>query len=180
MSTSLFSANDTIFGNSYQHWIEMYWNRFGYSDFFRGMGKVYCLPGRIPELQKTQLQTDFKIKQDKAILLSPMNFIRFTPDIERVQSNEYVRAELKRMVKERMDVIQELQVNLDGKNIGDQLVRVATDFFILDKKMIAISDGFWLFLKPKSLEKGEHKIDTFSSCSSGQTQLPMFYKLDIN
>jgi hypothetical protein len=43
----------------------------------------------------------------------------------------------------------------------------------------AFSDGFWLFLKPKALSKGSHRIKSFASCSSGQTQIPLEYDLTI-
>jgi hypothetical protein len=34
-------------------------------------------------------------------------------------------------------------------------------------KYKVVADGYWLFLKPNSLDIGEHVIETFESCNSG-------------
>lgn len=61
----------------------------------------------------------------------------------------------------------------------DQCIRVSTpDFFHLDGKM-AITDGYWLFIKPNCFTKGKHAVSSFGSCRSGKIQVSMKYHLTV-
>jgi hypothetical protein len=156
-------------------WIAHFWRVYRKPDFIRRRGPLFCLPGIIPEIEKEQKKTDFTISKDKAILLSPMCFLQF---IHNSTDNDSKNM-LKYIVKKRMDVIGEIDVNLDGKPIKDKLVRQASDLFSLDYVFTAASDGYWLLLQPGELDKGMHHIDTYGTCSSGVTKVPLHFKVTI-
>lgn len=170
-----FSAEDSIFGKDFTHWIVKFWNTYRHPNFLRNRGPVYCLPGIIPEVEKKQRQTHFTIDRKKAILLSPMNFLHFTRENDKQTNKDYQ----KYLCRIRMDNIGLIDVALDGIDVSDKLVRVATGLFELDYKYVAASDGYWLFLKPNTLEKGRHTINSFGTCSSGATKVNTNFVLDI-
>ena len=67
----------------------------------------------------------------------------------------------------------------DTIEIRDQCIRVPTpDFFPLNGKM-AITDGYWLFIKPNSFTTGKHTVSSFGSCRSGKIQVNMKYHLTV-
>jgi hypothetical protein len=155
--------------------IERFWRVYKKPDLVRKRGPVFCLPGMIPEIEKKQKKTDFSISRDKAILLSPMCFLQFVHNSADVDSKNMC----KYIVKQRMNAIGDIQLNIDGKSVKDRLVRQATDLFSLDYVFTAASDGYWLLLQPGELEKGVHHIDTYGTCSSGATQIPLHFKVTI-
>jgi hypothetical protein len=164
LSLPSFSKEEKIFGKPFAHWIELFWNRFYYPDKARAWGKVFCLPGYISEVQENQRKTDYEIKQDKAILVAPMVFIGPT----------------QLYVIQRMDEIElPIVFHLDGEDIGRYAQRVKTDAFLLEGKKEMYSDGYWIFLKPNSLRKDEHELDSLNTCSSGRNRQNLFYRLNI-
>lgn len=93
------------------------------------------------------------------------------------------------IAKERMDVVANLEVTINGTTIKEGLekYRAQSPFFdiILPEDNIVevpagptrcISDGYWIFLEP--LKKGT-KLSSFSSCSSGVTKIRVSYDLNI-
>jgi hypothetical protein len=182
MTLSIYSPNESIFNHSYQDWIAEFWNTFQQKDIVRRQGPVYCVPGAIPETGKQQEKTNFLIGEEKAILLSPMNIIKFTKDDKKYHTGDKMQLlsnHLCGLAAMAMDGVQKTDISLDGQDIKDKLVRVASGMFKLDRKYYAASEGYWLFLKPNSLEEGRHIINTFAVCSSGRTQFPQHWILDI-
>ncbi|MGB8035735.1 MAG: hypothetical protein WCF03_18120 [Nitrososphaeraceae archaeon] len=93
------------------------------------------------------------------------------------------------IAKERMDVVANLEVTINGTTIKEGLekYRARSPFFdiILPEDNIVevpagptrcVSDGYWIFLEP--LKKGT-KLSSFSSCSSGVTKIRVSYDLNI-
>jgi hypothetical protein len=156
-------------------WIAHFWRVYRKPSIIRKLGPVYCLPGIIPEIEKQQKKTEFTISKDKAILLSPMCFLQFTHN----NSDNDTKNMLNYIVKKRMDVIGEITINVDGSTMKDKLVRQASGLFSLDYVFTAASDGYWLLLQPGVLDKGVHNIDTYGTCSSGVTKVPLHFKVTI-
>jgi hypothetical protein len=97
--------------------------------------------------------------------------------------------ELLAVAKERMDVVKNLQITIDETTIKEGLdrYRAISPFFdvALPKDNIvglpqgvrrAVSDGYWIFLEPKSKLVD---ITTLSSCSSGATKIGVSYSISL-
>ena len=169
------SSTSSIFLTLEPKHIQHFWQIYRKPNIIRKLGPVFCLPGIIPEIEKKQNKTEFTISKDKAILLSPMCFLQFTHN----SSDNDTKNMLPYIVKKRMDVIGELSVNVDGKSMKDKLVRLASGLFSLDYLYTAATDGYWLLLQPRELDKGIHHIDTYGTCSSGVTKVPLHFKVTI-
>jgi hypothetical protein len=98
--------------------------------------------------------------------------------------------ELHAVAKERMDVARNFQITIGEMTVkeGLDLHRALSPFFDIalpNDNIIglppgvrrAISDGYWVFLEPKSKEVN---ITTFSSCSSGATKIGVSYSISLN
>lgn len=170
---SFFSGQDKVFGKDFKHWIKEYWKSFLYDDEKRSKSKVYMLPTNLE--MHPQQETDFTIEQKKAILLPVGKWISVVPTTEFKEKAIAMR----NLAIEKLDAYQDLNVYVDGELVSDQCFRMMSDYFDIDYKWMAICDAYWLFVKPYSFEKGEHKISTFVSCSSGQTQISLNYKISI-
>ena len=66
----------------------------------------------------------------------------------------------------------------DKLEMRDIVEGVHSKFLLMDGKM-AITDGYWLFLKPNSFTTGKHTISSFGSCRSGTIQVNMKYHLTV-
>ena len=121
-------------------------------------------------------QDTIDVPRNKAIFLSPINYIHVQCCGEPSTSDR----QMKKEVKHEIDIIDPnlIRIELDGKEIGDQCERVGTDFFETMNGR-AISDGYWLLLEPKALKKGVHELKTFGTCRSGQIQLSTTTKLNV-
>lgn len=170
---SFFSAQDKVFGKEFRYWIKEYWKSFLYEDDKRSKAKVYMLPTNLE--MHPQLETEFSIKQDKAILLPVGKWISVVPE----KDFKAKAIAMKNMAIERLDAYQDLNVYVDGELVSDQCFRQISDYFDIDYKWMAICDAYWLFIRPYSFEQGQHNINTFVSCSSGQTQISLNYNLTI-
>ena len=106
----------------------------------------------------------YKISRKKAILFPVINWIG--PDLEEA-------------IKE-IDIIEPkaMDVTLDGEQIKQNAVRgLVPEFNYLHRKMS--TDGYWIFIKPESLEKGKHTINSFGSCRAGLIKIEIGYDLDV-
>jgi hypothetical protein len=189
MSIQVFLPQDEIFGKRYEDWIAYFWNNFGTKRFWL-RGPVFICPGKIPDQEiantvnklygfgtsKTVIpdHRKFKIDSNKAILFSPMCMFQAAP-----KSEPYNKEDLKSFVHMRMTNVGPINITLDGHEIRNKLVRVATDIFTLDGKYDAVSDGYWLFIKPDELEDGIHTINAHAICAAGTTKVPNYITLDI-
>ena len=82
----------------------------------------------------------------------------------------------------KIDVINKdmISVIIDGTiQMRHQCIRISTpDFFPLDEKM-AITDGYWLYIKPNSFTTGKHTVSSFGSCRSGKIHVNIKYHLTV-
>jgi len=158
-----YTENDVPFGKPFAVWIVKWWQSYNYTGWRRNLGDVFMVPAK---MQNQDIkERSFKIKKNKAILLSVINWIG--SDLNEAKN------EIDIVAKEKLDV------NLDGKPIDEHSCRVVTPFFKLYGEQ-RVSDGYWLFFKPEVLEKGTHKIDSYGSCRSGKIQIAMDYNLNID
>lgn len=159
MPPLFFNPTDIIFNKSYKDWIVKWWQQ-------EDNENVFLLPGTFED---TPVENEtIEINKNKALLLSPINYIAFGSD-----NNKQA---MKEKVKQEIDIIdpQKLSVVIDGQQLGPYCSRVATDFFKIDG-VNALADGYWLFLKP--LAEGEHSMTSFGTCRSGQIQISNQQKL---
>jgi hypothetical protein len=150
----------------------------------------YMVPGDKEILSKTS-----KIKRDMAIMISIDKWISF--GYIGLSSEEKMR----QVAKERIDRLTRINLSLDGEQIitgpkSELVTRITTPVFhvelkndIMDLELgpkkvrkgryKAVTDGYWLFIKPNSLDYGEHKIDTFGSCDNGRLSLNVKHHFTI-
>ncbi|MDW0119535.1 MAG: hypothetical protein QOK88_00080 [Nitrososphaeraceae archaeon] len=172
-----YNLEDSPFGASYSEWLAKWWQCYLISDRKRNEGPVFMIPGKIIGVQEGINERKFKIDRDKAILLSPINWI----GINNANDNKHEQ-KLRQDAKLEIDIINRdaISVLVDDKlEMRDNCIRASTpNFFSLDGKM-AITDGYWLFLKPNSFTTGKHTISSFGSCRSGTIQVNMKYHLTV-
>jgi hypothetical protein len=97
--------------------------------------------------------------------------------------------ELIQIANKRMDVVANLQITINELTLKDGLkeYRAQSAFFDIalpEDNIVAlppgltraVSDGYWLFLKPL---EDNIKITSFGSCSSGLTKIGVSYNLSI-
>jgi hypothetical protein len=128
------------------------------------------------DVQDNLNEREFKIDKEKAILL-PINCI----GINYANDKKYDQ-KLQDDAKIETDIINKDIISLlidETIQMRDQCKRVSTpDFFPLDGKM-AITDGYWLFIKPNSFTTGKHTVSSCGSCRSGEIQVNMKYHLAV-
>jgi hypothetical protein len=172
-----YNLNDKPFGLTYSDWLVKWWQSYLVSDRKRSNGPVFMIPGKLIDAQKGVNERKYKIDKDKAILLSPINWI----GINYANDKKY-EEKLREDAKLEIDIINKdiISVNIDNSiEMRDHCIRVSPpEFFNLDGKM-AITDGYWLFIKPNCLTPGDHTISSFGSCRAGKIQINMKYHLTI-
>jgi len=167
---SFFSRDDRILGHDFGYWIGKYWNSFEWKPKKKLKEDVYFMSGLVYAGDR------FTIPEDKGILLSPIKYIaaclteKFNPALEKQMLDQ---------CEYEMDIIQDMNLFIDCELVSQECSRVRSPFFTLDKKYTAISDGYWLFIKPYSLSKGIHTVSSFCSCKVGKVQLPGEYEIEI-
>ena len=93
--------------------------------------------------------------------------------------------ELTRAARERMDVVSNLEIIIDGVKLSNELktFRVASKVFELNihennvfdlpsGNTRAVSDGYWLMVLPRNPIR---ELSSFGSCSSGTTKIAVRY-----
>jgi hypothetical protein len=204
-----YQSNDIIDGASYGEWTGKWWQWFidppRYDTVVdKGLTiplytlkqldlpeqHVIFIGGRMVTQEKEIHKIYREVEQDKAILLPVDNWISIG---HRYLTRDSV---LERVAKERMAMIVELRLKIDDDIIKAERVmspafplnvpstspylNMKTEIGQIKKgKYKAISDGYWLFLKPNSLEKGTHVIETFGSCQTGRLSLEIHHTIDI-
>lgn len=198
-SIHIFSQRSRPYGFSYGQWSERWWrwlltipknenpvfDSFGtraginQSDphvFFlcQTYSAVYPIPHR-----------QVRIPKGRSLFLPIINWISFT------ESSAETDQDLFSAAKQRMDVIQDLEVIINGIEVKrlPQHYRAQSPFFncVLPRENIievspgsirAISDGYWLFFKPQGQDV-QVRLSSFGSCSSGATRIGVMYDLSI-
>jgi hypothetical protein len=172
-----YNVDDSPFGISYSEWLAKWWQSYLISDRKRNEGPVFMIPGKLVDVQEGITERKFKIDRDKAILLSPINWI----GINNASDNKHDE-KLRQDAKLEIDIINKDAISVlidDTIQMRAHCIRVSTpNFFSLDGKM-AITDGYWLFLKPNSFSAGKHTVSSFGSCRSGTIQVNIKYHLTV-
>jgi hypothetical protein len=177
-SPSFFDRDDIVFQHDSRYWIKYYFDTFFAADFLRGLSQVYTLPTNLEGI--AQPKTAYKIKQGKAILLPAGKLVAYC----KMEAFEEKREEMKDIVSKGMDAFSDFNVFLDNELVSNECFRQLSDYFKIkgDKNTpdrMAIVDGLWLFIKPKTLAKGKHTINTYIACSMEQTRISLNYELSI-
>jgi hypothetical protein len=119
----------------------------------------------------------------KAILIPIINWIS-TMD-EDGKTDE----ELMNVANKKMDVVNNLEVSINKIRLtGLEQYRVESPFFdvmLPDNNIFdlppgrrrSVTDGYWLFFRPF---EGSLELLTFGSCSSGLTQIKVYYDLTVS
>jgi hypothetical protein len=88
-----------------------------------------------------------------------------------------------------MNIVGEMMISMNGVTLRNQLhdFRVLSPFFDIELpednivglspgKRRAVSDGYWVFLRP--LQTGGY-LNSFGSCSSGSTRIGAYYEINL-
>jgi hypothetical protein len=177
-SPSFFDRDDIVFQHDTRYWIKYYFDSFFISDFLRSISQVFTLPTNLEGIP--QPKQDYKIKQSKAILLPAGKLVAYC----KMQAFEEKREEMKDIVTKGMDAFSDFNVFLDGELVSNECFRQQSDYFKIrgDKNTadrMAIVDGLWLFIKPNTLDKAKHIINTYIACSMEQTRISLNYNIII-
>ena len=194
----LFSRNETPCGRSWEEWTIDWWRWLlsiprRASPALDSTGelfnletqdkdcKVIFLPGN---LGGSTVRT-YVLPSGKAILLPIINFTTSYKEEPYLKSEH----ELIDRAKKDIDDIVERFAEVDGEPIYSlEEYRVRTPpfwtivipnniFNISSGETTAVSDGYWIFLRP--LTAGNHKIHTIGSCSSGKTRVDSELYLEV-
>jgi hypothetical protein len=95
--------------------------------------------------------------------------------------------DLLRVARERMDIVGKMELSVNGSSLTSELrqFRVRSPFFnvqlpednivgLLPGTRRAISDGYWVFIKPLD---DYITLDSLGSCSSGATKIGVHYQI---
>lgn len=177
-SASFYDRPDIVFGHDIKYWLQYYFDSFFAPDFLRGLSQVFTLPTNLEGIP--QPKTDYRIKRDKAILMPCGKLVAYC----KMAKFEEKRQEMKDIVSKGMDAFSDFNVFLDDEMVSNECFRQQSDHFKVkgDKNTpdrMAICDALWLFIKPNTLEKGKHTINTYIACSMEQTRISLNYTLNI-
>jgi hypothetical protein len=159
-----------------------WWQHYTDNDKKRSKQPVFFVVGKMREIPEQNKITTrhFCIPRGKPILMPVMNWLSVDLHHDKTES------ELEQLAREKMDVVSNMDISLDGTPIPhNNIHRVKSPFFMLDGKCKAISDGYWVFFKPDTYPwngsggMNRHIIKSFGCCSSGKTQIKIDYVLDI-
>jgi hypothetical protein len=184
----MFARNEKPFGDSWEQWTTKWWQWllsiskdvnpaldttgevFSLATQDRN-SKVIFLPGN---LGGSSVRT-YVLPLGKALLIPIINFTTSYSEEPNLKSEP----DLVERAKKDIDDIVERFAEVDGwpiYNLGEYRVHappfkifvVANNIFnIPPGDTTAVSDGYWIFLRP--LNTGTHEIHTIGSCSSGKT-----------
>lgn len=191
----LFSIDQSPFGISYGTWIQKWFHWF-YSTPTEVTDTIYdnydvVFLTSIHDIHNERIkEVNCSIAQDKAILVSVSKWIEFGfPFMD--------DSKMRDAAKERIDTLEKMTVIIDNQAVRpDRLVtepfqiEVKRDlispkvaYYKFDKvrkgKYKALADGYWIFVKPNQLEKGQHSLHTFASCATGVVTLDVRFNIEI-
>jgi len=194
----LYLRTDSPFGISWEEWTMRWWKwvlsvpkknnpgfdptgeKFRISDQ-RENRNVIFLVGTFGGLAERK----YIIPKGKAILVPIINFAFCSID----EPSDLGERELQIRAQNDINDLVEKYASIDGSTIKEvEKYRVTTRAFdvvypkdnvfgIRDGSTRAVSDGYWLFLKP--LEKSHHVLQVIGSCSSGKTNVNVTFHLKI-
>jgi hypothetical protein len=194
----MYSRTDRPFGISWEEWTTRWWkwilsipkeNNPG----FDPTGERFCFSEQFQEEHVIFLvgtfggtaERTYNIPEGRSVLLPIINFTFCSKDEPSPLSDE----ELQIRAQNDIDDIVEKQASIDGKRISEiEKYRVKTKAFdivypknnvfgVSDGSTRAVSDGYWIFLKP--MQKSSHILYVSGSCSSGKTKLDVTLHLNV-
>lgn len=154
-----YTLQESPLGSPWSIWIDKWWHRQGWR---KNAGNVFMLQSK---MQNQNIKHRYyRINRDRAILFPVINWIG--PDLaEAIKEIDIVAPE-------------QLAVSLDGNPIQAHACRVLVQgIYYVGEWMV--TDGYWIFIKPESLEKGKHAIESYGHCRSGKVQIAISYELEI-
>jgi hypothetical protein len=196
LNERMYSRNDKPYGKSWEEWTSKWWQwllsipkesnpgidttgeKF---DANQNDPNVVFLVGTFGG----SAERNYTIYAGKSILFPIINFT--TSYIE--EPFLKTESELKSRAKQDIDDIVNKEAVVDGMKLQDiEKYRVQSPVFDLtypennvfelsSGSTRAISDGYWVFLKP--LSPGMHDIHAVGSCSSGKTRVDITWHLDV-
>ncbi len=195
----LYSRTDRPFGLSWEVWTIRWWKWLlsipkEKNPGFDPTGERSYLPEQFQDENVIFLvgtfggtaERTYTIPMGKSVLLPIINYTFCSKDEVSVLNDEDLQIRAQRDI----DDIVEKQALIDGKSILEiEKYRVKTKAFdiIYPENNVfglskgptrAVSDGYWIFLKP--MQAGSHILYVAGSCSSGKTKLNVTLHLSVS
>jgi hypothetical protein len=194
----IFPIDSYPFGRSYEEWAVSWWRWLlsipkSASPAIDTSGKNAYSNQKHPNvIFLCQTYEESELNPTRCIDL-PKNTAIFIPIINWISLLNHDGQNDKEMLdtaRERMDVVRDMEFSINGFSIKNQLhdFRILTPFFDVELpednvvglspgSRRAVSDGFWVFVKPL---QAEGCLSTFGSCSSGITRIGVQYEITIS
>jgi hypothetical protein len=192
------NPDELIRGVTAREWITQWWKWFVEENQHPQMIEPIFFARSKPMIagDKEQLDAYYNISRETPILISidkwiSFGFVGLTSDEKMIN-----------IAKERLDTLSRMYVTIDGQSLvsspeSQLITRIMTPIFkvnlkedilnpelggkkIRKGKYKAVADGYWLFLRPNSLDIGNHVIETFGSCNSGRLSLDINHHITIS
>jgi hypothetical protein len=196
LNERMYSRNDKPYGKSWEEWTSKWWQWLlsipkESNPGIDTTGEKFDANQNDPDVVFLvgtfggSAERNYTIYADKSILFPIINFT--TSYIE--EPFLKTESELKSRAKQDIDDIVNKEAVMDGMKLQDvEKYRVQSPVFDLtypennvfelsSGSTRAISDGYWVFLKP--LSPGMHDIHAVGSCSSGKTRVDITWHLDV-
>ncbi len=195
--SNIFTIDSNPFGKSYGEWSVQWWqwiceipkeknpafdNEGDLIHINQNDAHVIFLCQTIEGVENNPIRRNY-IPAGKAIFMPIINWISIMGEDGNTDQ------ELLETAKKRMDVVSKLELIFNDvkTNKGLEKYRIRSPFFYINLPnnnifgiesgiKRCISDGYWLFFHPNF---GNLKLSTFSSCSSGITQIKVQYILNL-
>ena len=196
LNERMYSRNDKPYGKSWEEWTSKWWQWLlsipkESNPGIDVTGEKFDANQNDPDVVFLvgtfggSAERNYTIYADKSILFPIINFT--TSYIE--EPFLKTESELKSRAKQDIDDIVNKEAVVDGMKLQDvETYRVQSPVFDLtypennvfelsSGSTRAISDGYWVFLKP--LSPGMHDIHAVGSCSSGKTRVDITWHLNV-
>ncbi len=191
------NPDELVQGVTAREWITEWWKWFVEENQHPQMIEPIFFARSKPMIagDKEQLDAYYNISRETPILISidkwiSFGFVGLTSDEKMIN-----------IAKERLDTLSRMFVTIDRQSLvsspeSQLITRIMTPIFkvnlkedilnpelggkkIRKGKYKAVADGYWLFLRPNSLDIGNHVIETFGSCNSGRLSLDINHHITI-
>ena len=196
-STSIYPVNSKPHGYSYSEWSSRWWQWLlsipkQSSPAFDTSGKNANINQKYPDVfflcqtyegAKSIPNRSMCLPKNKSIFMPIINWISI------IHHDGETEKELLDKATQSMNIIGEMMISMNGVTLKNDLhnFRVLSPFFDIELpednivglspgKRLAVSDGYWVFLRP--LTAGGH-LNSFGSCSSGATKIGAHYEITL-
>lgn len=194
----LYLRTESPFGMSWEEWTTRWWKWIlsipkKSNPGFDPTGEKFCVTDQSENKNVIFLvgtfggpaERTYVIPSGKAILIPIINFTFCSID----EPLELSEKELQIRAQNDIDDIVEKYASIDGKMIDDiEKYRVRSQAFdiVYPKDNVfgikggptkAVSDGYWIFVKP--MDKSNHDLQVIGSCSSGKTHVNVTLHLKV-